>query len=192
MAKSQITFNKREKEKKRFSKRLDKQKKKEERKANSPGGGLDNMLAFVDEYGMITDTPPDPTKKSKVKAENIEVSIPKREKEDKLALRKGRVEFFNDSKGFGFIKELDSMEKYFVHVNGLLEDIVENNIVEFEIERGPKGMNAFNVRKWKETPKVKVEVKVETEGEGEGEGESNPKIEINTDTQTDTSNNKTD
>lgn len=138
MAKSQVTFNKREKEKKRFSKRLEKQKKKEERKANSPGGGLDNMIAFVDEYGVITDTPPDPTKKSKVKAENIEVSIPKREKEDIAALRKGRVEFFNESKGFGFIKELDSMEKYFVHVNGLLEDIVENNIVEFEMREGQR------------------------------------------------------
>lgn len=176
MAKSQVTFNKREKEKKRFSKRLEKQKKKEERKANSPGGGLDNMIAFVDEYGVITDTPPDPSKKSKVKAENIEVSIPKREKEDIAALRKGRVEFFNESKGFGFIKELDSMEKYFVHVNGLLEDIVENNIVEFEIERGPKGMNAFNVRKWKETPKPKVELKpdvqaddIETESDKEAD-----------------------
>lgn len=162
MAKSQITFNKREKEKRRVSKRLEKQKRREERKANSPGGGLDNMIAFVDEYGVITDTPPDPTKKSKVKAENIEVSIPKKEKEDKPALRKGRVEFFNESKGFGFIKELDSIEKYFVHVNGLLEEIVENNIVEFEIERGPKGMNAFNVRKWKETPKPKAELKTDS------------------------------
>lgn len=157
MAKSQITFNKREKEKKRFSKRLEKQKRKEERKANSSGGGLDNMIAFVDEYGVISDTPPDPTKKKKVKAENIEVSIPKKEKEDVPTLRKGRVEFFNESKGFGFIKELDSVEKFFVHVNGLLEEIVENNIVEFEVERGPKGMNAFNVRKWKETPKPKPE-----------------------------------
>jgi len=165
MAKSQVTFNKREKEKKRFSKRLEKQKKKEDRKANSPGGGLDNMIAFVDEYGMISDTPPDPTKKSKIKAENIEVSIPKREKEEVPALRKGRVEFFNESKGFGFIKELDSMDKFFVHVNGLLEDIVENNIVEFEVERGPKGMNAFNVRKWKETPKPKVVVVPETKTE---------------------------
>jgi len=169
MAKSQVTFNKREKEKKRFSKRLEKQKKKENRKANSPGGGLDNMIAFVDEYGKITDTPPDPTKKSKIKAENIEVSIPKREKEEVPALRKGRVEFFNDSKGFGFIKELNSMDKFFVHVNGLLEDIVENNIVEFEVERGPKGMNAFNVRKWKETPKPKIVVVPEAKTEPNAE-----------------------
>lgn len=176
MAKSQITFNKREKEKKRFSKRLEKQKRKEERKANSSGGGLDNMIAFVDEYGVISDTPPDPTKKKKVKAENIEVSIPKKEKEDVPTLRKGRVEFFNESKGFGFIKELDSVEKFFVHVNGLLEEIVENNIVEFEVERGPKGMNAFNVRKWKETPKLKVELKpdvqaddIETEADKEAD-----------------------
>jgi cold shock CspA family protein len=153
MAKSQVTFNKREKEKKRLSKRVEKQQKKEDRKASSTGGGLDNMLAFVDEYGMLTDTPPDPTKKLKVKAENIEVSIPKREREEKPALRKGRVEFFNSSKGFGFIKELDSQEKFFVHVHGLLEDIVENNIVSFEIERGARGMNAFNVKKWVDAPK---------------------------------------
>lgn len=156
MAKSQVTFNKREKEKKRLSKRVEKQQKKEDRKATAQGGGLENMLAFVDENGMITDTPPDPTKKIKVKAENIEVSIPKREREEKPALRKGRVEFFNSSKGFGFIKELDTQEKFFVHVHGLLEDITENNIVSFEIERGIRGMNAFNVKKWVDLPKPVV------------------------------------
>lgn len=156
MAKSQVTFNKREKEKKRLSKRVEKQQKKEDRKASSTGGGLENMMAFVDEYGKLTDTPPDPTKKIKVKAESIEVSIPKREREEKPALRKGRVEFFNSSKGFGFIKELDSQEKFFVHVHGLLEDIVENNIVSFEIERGARGMNAFNVKKWVDVPKPVV------------------------------------
>ena len=64
MARSQETFGKKEKEKKRLKKREEKQKRKEERKANSnKGGDLDSMLAYVDEYGNITDTPPDPTKK---------------------------------------------------------------------------------------------------------------------------------
>ena len=63
MARSQETFNKKEKEKKRLKKRQEKQLKKEERKANSKGGGLENMLAYVDENGHITDTPPDRTKK---------------------------------------------------------------------------------------------------------------------------------
>jgi len=150
MAKSQVTFNKREKEKKRLSKRVEKQQKKEERKANSQGGGLENMLAFVDENGVISNTPPDPSKKTVIKAESIEVSIPKRGKEEQPPIRKGRVEFFNESKGFGFIKELESQEKFFVHINGLLEEIKENNIVSFDIERGARGMNAINVRKWVE------------------------------------------
>ena len=65
MAKSQETFSKKEKEKKRIKKRQDKLVKKDERKANSSGGDLDSMMAYVDEYGNITDTPPDPTKKKK-------------------------------------------------------------------------------------------------------------------------------
>ena len=168
MAKSQVTFNKREKEKKRLSKRVEKQQKKEERKANSQGGGLENMLAFVDENGVISNTPPDPSKKTVIKAESIEVSIPKRGKEEQPPIRKGRVEFFNESKGFGFIKELESQEKFFVHVNGLLEEIKENNIVSFDIERGARGMNAINVRKWVEpaskaiTPVVEPETDIES------------------------------
>ena len=118
MAKSQVAFNKKEKEKKRSKKRKEKLQRREERKANSESGAADSMIAYVDENGNITDTPPDPTKKKKVKAENIEIRIPRREKKI-ITERKGRVEFFNDSKGYGFIKELDTQEKYFVHVNGL-------------------------------------------------------------------------
>ncbi len=146
MAKSQQSYNKKEKEKKRLKKRQEKQQKREERRANSEGGGIENMMAYVDEDGNITDTPPDPTKKKKVDAKSIEISIPKRE-EQTDPIRMGRVEFFNDSKGFGFIKELETQEKYFVHVNGLLEDIKENDKVSFELERGMKGMNAIRVKK---------------------------------------------
>jgi cold shock CspA family protein len=146
MAKSQETFNKKEKEKLRLKKRQDKQQKQEERKSN-PTSGLDNMLAYVDEYGNITDTPPDPTRKKKVNADTIEISIPKREYEEVDPIKKGRVEFFNDSKGFGFIKELESQEKYFVHINGVLEEIKEGDQVTFELERGMKGMNAVRVKK---------------------------------------------
>jgi cold shock CspA family protein len=149
MAKSQITFNKREKEKKRISKRLEKQQKKEERKANSPGGSFEDMLAFVDENGMLSSTPPDPAKKHKIKSEEINISTPKREEEEIDSVRKGKVEFFNQSKGFGFIKETSTQEKFFVHVNGLLEPIEENDMVQFEIERGQRGMNACNVKKVK-------------------------------------------
>lgn len=148
MAKSQQTFNKIEKEKKKLKKREDKQKKKVERKANSnKGNGLDSMIAYVDENGYLTDTPPDPSKKKKIKAENIEIGIPKREKEEFDPVRKGKVAFFNDSKGYGFINDDETQERYFVHVNGLINEIKENDRVTFELERGQKGMNAVRVKK---------------------------------------------
>ncbi len=149
MGKSQETFNKKEKEKKRLKKRQEKQKKKDERKANSTkSNDLDSMIAYTDEYGRISDTPADPVKMKKViDAESIEISVPKQSKEKLDVVRKGRVEFFNDSKGYGFIMDLDSQEKFFVHVNGLLEEISENDKVSFELERGMKGMNAVRVQK---------------------------------------------
>lgn len=147
MTKSQDTFNKKEKEKKRLKKRLEKNQKREERKTNSGSGELENMLAYVDENGNLTDTPPDPSKKKKVNASSIEISVPRREDEDVVSVRTGRIDFFNDSKGYGFIKENDTQEKYFVHINGLLDSVKEGDMVTFELERGLKGLNAINVKK---------------------------------------------
>ncbi|WP_020530723.1 cold-shock protein [Flexithrix dorotheae] len=145
MAKSKETFGKKEKEKKRLKKKQDKQLRKEERKAAENV----EMTVYVDEYGNLVETPPDPTKKKKIKAENIVIGVPKQEDIEDDHIRRGRVEFFNEQKGFGFIKDLDSREKYFVHVNGLLEEIKENNMVTFELEQGMKGMNAVKVKKSK-------------------------------------------
>lgn len=147
MAKSQETFSKKEKEKKRIKKRQDKLLKKEERKANSEGGSLDSMMAYVDEFGNITDTPPDPAKKMKVNASSIEIGVPKREDEPQVSGRQGKVTFFNESKGYGFIKDLITQENVFVHVNGVDGIIKENDLVVFEVERTVKGMNAINVKK---------------------------------------------
>ena len=147
MAKSQETFSKKEKEKKRIKKRQDKLVKKDERKANSSGGDLDSMMAYVDEYGNITDTPPDPTKKKKIIASNIEIGVPKREDEPEAAARQGKISYWNDSKGYGFIKDLVTQENVFVHVNGTLETVKEGDTVTFEVERGQKGMNAVRVKK---------------------------------------------
>lgn len=146
MARSQETFSKKEKEKKKLKKKKEKQQKREERKANSDGGGLDNMIAYVDQDGNITDTPPEEQKRTKVKAENIEIGVPKREKEEMPTDFEGKVAFFNDSKGYGFIKENVTQEKYFVHVHGCVDEIQENDNVSFELERGMKGMNAVNVK----------------------------------------------
>ena len=75
MAKSQDTFNKKEKEKKRLKKRQEKNLKREDRKSNSTGGELENMLAYVDENGNLTDTPPDPSKKRKVVVVMLVIAI---------------------------------------------------------------------------------------------------------------------
>jgi CspA family cold shock protein len=58
----------------------------------------------------------------------------------------GTVKFFNETKGFGFIKPSDSSEDIFVHSSGLIDEIRENDKVEYETERGKKGMNAVNVK----------------------------------------------
>lgn len=146
MGRSQDTFSKRQKEAKRAKKKKDKLLKKEERKANSDGGGLDNMIAYVDEFGNITDTPPEEQVREEVEAEDIEIGIPKKEKEDEPTHFEGKVAFFNDSKGYGFINDTNSGEKYFVHIHGCLDEIQENDKVTFELERGQKGMNAVNVK----------------------------------------------
>jgi cold shock CspA family protein len=148
MAKSQETYNKKEKEKKRLKKRQDKQLKMEERKLNPTASGLDAMIAYVDEFGHITDTPPDPTvKKKKINLDSIEISVPKRGEEETPSARTGKIDFFNHQKGFGFIKENGTQDKYFVHVHGLMDEVEEGNAVTFELERGMKGMNAVRVKK---------------------------------------------
>ncbi len=96
MAKSQETFGKKEKEAKRLKKRQDKAIKQQERKSTATGGGLDSMMAYVDENGFITDTPPDPTKKKKIIASNIEIGVPKREDEPEAAARQGKISYWND------------------------------------------------------------------------------------------------
>ncbi|MFM1876364.1 MAG: hypothetical protein RL266_2101 [Bacteroidota bacterium] len=61
-------------------------------------------------------------------------------------MKKGTVKFFNDSKGFGFIIDAESKTEYFVHVSGLIDEIREDDQVEFELKEGRKGLNAVNVK----------------------------------------------
>lgn len=140
-----ISFNKRELEKKKQQKRQEKLKRKEERKANG-GSGLsdDDMIAYVDENGVISSTPPDPVNKQKVDIEDINISTPKKEDVEDPVLN-GRVEYFNSDKGYGFIKHADSTDKYFFHVTAAPALIKEGNKVTFELERGQKGMNAVAI-----------------------------------------------
>jgi len=62
-------------------------------------------------------------------------------------MSKGTVKFYNESRGFGFIKEENSPKEYFVHSSGLRDRIEENDIVTFDLEQGKKGLNAVNVKR---------------------------------------------
>jgi len=148
MAKSQETFGKKEKEKKRLKQRQDKQEKMEERKANGKEKkSLDDMMAYLDENGNLSSTPPDPSKKKVFRSEDMQIGVPKYEAEEEEIVRTGVVSFFNEAKGFGFINDSKSGERIFVHVNQLTERISENDKVNFEVESGPKGLSAVNVKK---------------------------------------------
>ncbi|TGE27432.1 cold-shock protein [Hymenobacter metallicola] len=149
MGKSQASFGKKENEKKRQKKKNEKAERKEERQASAKKGqSLDEMLAYVDEFGNISSTPPDPTrKKQEIKAEDIRIAVAKQEDmEQEDPLRKGTVAFFNESKGYGFIKDQETQESIFVHANGLLNPIKENDKVTFEVEMGQKGPTAVRVK----------------------------------------------
>lgn len=147
MGRSQESFNKKEVRKRKEKKKKEKEKKRQERK-ESEKSTLDEMIAYVDEFGNITDTPPDPEDKEEVDPEEIEVSVPKKETApDPGPNRVGKLTFFNEARGFGFIKDDYSGEDVFVHINNMESDITEGTEVTFEIEQGPKGYSALNVKR---------------------------------------------
>ncbi len=142
------TWNKKEREKKKQQNKKEKAERKQERQEKAKdGNSLENMMAYLDENGNLSSKPPDPRKKITINAEDIEIGVPKQapiNPED--LIRKGIITFFNDSKGYGFIKDLETQESIFVHINALKEAVKENNKVSFEVEMGPKGANAINVQ----------------------------------------------
>ena len=92
--------------------------------------------------------PPDPNKKKVFKQEDMLIGVPKHipgSEED--SVRTGVVAFFNDEKGFGFINDLQTQERVFVHANNLSESLKKGNRVSFELDMGPKGASAVNVKK---------------------------------------------
>jgi cold shock CspA family protein len=151
MGRSQETFSKKEVRDKNEKKRKEKAQKREKKKSEGRKSSFEDMIAYVDEFGMITSTPPDPNKKTVVAAESIELKITKNTPENNPDFeRKGVITFFNDSKGYGFIRDLESNQSIFVHANNLLDPVKENNIVIFEIGKGPKGLSAMKVKLFKE------------------------------------------
>jgi len=151
MGRSQETFGKKEVRTRKEKKRKEKEQKRAKKKSEGKKNSFDDMIAYVNEFGVITSTPPDPDKKTVVDAESIELTVNKNSPESVPDyVRKGIVIFFNDSKGYGFIREMESNQRIFVHANSLLEPITENNIVTFELTKGPKGLSALKVKLFKE------------------------------------------
>lgn len=150
MAKSQESYNKKEVRNRKEKKRKDKEQKRLDRRENAREGSnsFDDMIAYVDENGRITSEPPDPTRRIKVNAADIEVSVPRQESIDPSKfIRKGIITFFNESKGFGFIRDLDNKNSVFVHINDMEEQLAENTKVTFEVEQGVRGQKAVKVKK---------------------------------------------
>ena len=141
------SWNKKEREKKKQKERKDKAEKMQERKENAKKNSFDDMIAYLDENGNLTSTPPDPRKKKEVKLEDIQIGVPKYVPPTQEELTKtGKVTFFNTAKGFGFIKDLASQQSVFVHANDLSQEITENDKVSFEIQMGQRGPMAVNVK----------------------------------------------
>jgi len=167
MAKSQQTFNKTEREKRKRKKQQEKRERREQRKIEKDDAGkmtFEEQIRYVDHNGNLTLTPPDPTKKHKIKVEDIVLGIPKAEDIEDQGPRLGRVKFFNEEKGFGFIVDVITKENVFVHINQCAGPLKENDYVNYEVENGPKGPVAVQVIiTVAPSAKPKVEPKPDTE-----------------------------
>lgn len=138
------TYNKKEREKKKALKKKEKELKREEKKEMESSGSLDSMMAYVDENGVIRDTPPDPNKKKETKAEDIQLGVPKVEREDFDPVMEGTISYYEENKGYGFIKCPDG-ENVFVHFSNITGEAAQGKKVTFEKEKGPKGWVAVRV-----------------------------------------------
>ena len=140
------SWKKKDREQKKQKAKNDKAEKMQHRKVNAKKG-FDDMIAYLDENGNLSATPPDPAKRVEIKLEDIQIGVPEYvpPTEEELT-RTGKVTFFNNAKGFGFIKDLVSQQSVFVHANNLESPIQENDKVTFQIEMGQRGPAAVKVR----------------------------------------------
>lgn len=142
------SYNKREVEKKKAQKKRDKQKRKDERRSNGPSS-MDDMIAYVDENGNLCDTPPEVTASEEIDPTTIQTSVPRREDTEEMRPT-GRIDFFDDKKGFGFIVGKD-IERLFFHVSNAPADIQTGEQVTFDIARDDRGLSAIRVERVKPT-----------------------------------------
>lgn len=146
MAKSSDTFNKREKEKQRLQKKKDKEQRKEERKG-AQSKSFEDMIAYVDENGNFSSTPPDASKKKVIKESDINLTSKNKGGASVTNIRQGVVKFFEKDKGYGFIKDKETQEEFFFHYSSANFPIAQSQSVSFEVEPGPKGLNAVRINK---------------------------------------------
>jgi len=150
MGKSQQSFNKKEREKKRAKKKKAKLEQREQRKLDKKERSkvsLEDQFMYVDENGNLTHEKPDPTKKFNIKAEDIPLGMPMKSKPVYDTVFRGKVKSFQSDKGYGFITDKITKDSLFVHINDAYDGISENHIVEYEIGSGPKGKKAVNVKR---------------------------------------------
>lgn len=145
------TFSKRERRKKKIERRREKELRRDERRHTATKGKtLEEMMAYVDENGNLSQTPPDPKNAYKVAVEDILIDIPKAAPEDPDAMLTGVVSYFDPSKGYGFIVNEQTKERLFVHVSNLGQSSTELNMgdkVSYTAAQSPRGMQAVSVVK---------------------------------------------
>lgn len=139
------SFAKKEKAKKKAKNKQDKALKMKERKeSNNKGKSLEDMMAYLDEDGNLTSTPPGVKKRKEVSLDEIQLGAAPIV-EETLAPSTGTISFFNEAKGYGFIIDEKTRENVFVHSNQLAQPVKERDRVSFEKERTDRGYSAINV-----------------------------------------------
>lgn len=146
MAKSRESFDKKSKAQKKIKQRRDKAQKMEDRKAEAKKGkSLEDMIAYVDENGNITDTPPDTKNRKPVQLEDIQIAIPAGNIRD--TVRTGTIHFFNEEKGFGFVTDNSNGQQVFFHGSNISFLPKKADKVLFDTDMNDRGVIAVNLRK---------------------------------------------
>ena len=115
------------------------------REAKARGEYKQDEFVYVDYNGNFTETPPDPAEKEQISLESIVISPTKKEELDSRV--QGKVTFYDEEKGFGFIKNPLNQDSYFFHFSECEDLLSVGDKVEFELIRGEKGMNAVKIIK---------------------------------------------
>lgn len=151
MAKSQQTFKKKEREKKKRKKKEDKRERREQRKIEKEAKGkleLEDQLSYLDENGHIVSEKPDPSKKVEIKLDQIVLGGNPGLRDNMNSddgSRRGKVNYFDHDKGYGFIIDSTSGERVFAHIKDCYEEIKENHKVTYVRVHNERGAAALEV-----------------------------------------------